>query len=155
MTSNVGARLLADKKALGFTADIDKDKNSQKDYEETKKEVMSELKRQFKPEFINRIDETIVFHKLEDDDIRKIIDIMLKGVQKRLEEQDIKIEIDDSAKDFVAKTGVDDNYGARPLRRAIQNLIEDKIAEEILDGNIQKGKKAVISAKDGKIIISS
>ena len=155
MTSNVGARLLADKKALGFTADIDKDKNSQKDYEETKKDVMLELKRQFKPEFINRIDETIVFHKLEDEDIRKIIDIMLQRVKKRLEEQDIQIEIDDSAKDFVAKTGIDDNYGARPLRRAIQNLIEDKIAEEILDGNIQKGKKAVISAKDGKIIISS
>ena len=153
MTSNVGARLLADKKALGFTADIDKDKNSQKDYEETKKDVMLELKRQFKPEFINRIDETIVFHKLEDEDIRKIIDIMLQRVKKRLEEQDIQIEIDDSAKDFVAKTGIDDNYGARPLRRAIQNLIEDKIAEEILDGNIQKGKKAVISAKEGKIVI--
>ena len=154
MTSNVGARLLADKKALGFSVD-DKDKSraEQKDYEDTKKEVMAELKRQFKPEFLNRIDETIVFHKLNNDDISKIIDIMLKKVEKRLTEQNIIVEIDKKAKELVAKSGVDDNYGARPLRRAIQNMIEDRIAEEILDGNIVPGKKAVISSKDDKIIV--
>ena len=154
MTSNVGARLLADKKALGFSVD-DKDKSraEQKDYEDTKKEVIAELKKQFKPEFLNRIDETIVFHKLNNDDISKIIDIMLKKVEKRLAEQNIIVEIDNKAKELVAKSGVDDNYGARPLRRAIQNMIEDRIAEEILDGNIVPGKKAVISSKDDKIIV--
>ena len=156
MTSNVGARLLADKKSLGFSVDDnDKSRADQKDYEDTKKEVMAELKKQFKPEFLNRIDETIVFHKLNNDDISKIIDIMLKKVEKRLAEQNIIVEIDKKAKDLIAKSGVDDNYGARPLRRAIQNMIEDRIAEEILDGNIAPGKKAVISAKDDKIVITS
>ena len=153
MTSNVGARLLADKKSLGFTVDTDKSKSQEKDYEDSKKEVMAELKKQFKPEFLNRIDETIVFHKLGDEDIRKIIDIMLQKVQKRLSEQNIKIEVDDSAKDLIAKTGVDNNYGARPLRRAIQNMIEDKIAEEILDGNIVPNKVAKITTQDDKIVI--
>ncbi len=151
MTSNVGARLLADKKALGFTLNTDESKAKEKEYEDTKKEVMAELKRQFKPEFLNRIDETIVFHKLDSNDIRQIIDIMLRNVQKRLSEQNIKIEIDDKAKDVVAQSGVDINYGARPLRRAIQNLIEDKIAEEILEGNISAGKLVKITAVDGKI----
>ncbi len=154
MTSNVGARLLADKKSLGFSVDNkDKSKADIKDYEDTKKEVMAELKKQFKPEFLNRIDETIVFHKLNSDDVSKIIDIMLKKVEKRLTEQNIIVEIDKKAKDLIAKSGVDDNYGARPLRRAIQNMIEDRIAEEILDGNIVSGKKAIISSKDGKIVV--
>ena len=156
MTSNVGARLLADKKALGFNVDDkDKDKANIKDYEDTKKEVLAELKKQFKPEFLNRIDETIVFHKLNSDDISKIIDIMLKKVEKRMKDQNIEIEIDEKAKELIAKSGVDDNYGARPLRRAIQNMIEDRIAEEILDGNIVAGKKATITAKDDKIVVQS
>ena len=156
MTSNVGARLLADKKALGFTLNSsDKEKTEQKDYEETKKEVMAELKKQFKPEFLNRIDETIVFHKLNETDIRKIIDVMLNKVEKRLADQNIKIDVDDKAKDLIAKSGVDENYGARPLRRAIQNMLEDKIAEEILDGNIDKNKVARVTAEDDKIVIRS
>lgn len=155
MTSNVGARLLADKKALGFSVDNNKDEANKKDYEDTKKEVMAELKRQFKPEFLNRIDETIVFHKLNSEDVSKIIDIMLKKVEKRLTEQNIIVEIDDKAKELIAKSGIDDNYGARPLRRAIQNMIEDRIAEEILDGNIVAGKKAIITVKDEKIAIEN
>ena len=153
MTSNVGARLLSDKKSLGFTLEADKNETANKEYESAKKEVMAELKRQFKPEFLNRIDETIVFHKLGDEDIRKIIDIMLIQVQKRLKEQNIEVEIKDTAKDFIAKNGVDASYGARPLRRAIQNMIEDKIAEAILDGKILPNKLAVIEAEDDKIII--
>ncbi|MBQ3408391.1 MAG: ATP-dependent Clp protease ATP-binding subunit [Clostridia bacterium] len=155
MTSNVGARLLAEKKALGFSANADEKTNAQNDYENSKKEVMAELKKQFKPEFLNRIDETIVFHKLTKKDISQIIDIMLKQVEKRLTDQNIIVEVDEKAKDFIAKTGVDENYGARPLRRAIQNIIEDKIAEEILDGNIVTGKKAIISVEDGKIVIKN
>ena len=153
MTSNVGARLLSDKKSLGFAGGTDKEKSEKIDYENSKKEVMAELKRQFKPEFLNRIDETIVFHKLTNNDIKKIIDIMLNKVEKRLSEQNIKVVIDDKAKELIAKTGVDDNYGARPLRRAIQNMVEDKIAEAILDGKITMGNKAKITAKDDNIVI--
>ena len=153
MTSNIGARLITDKTTLGFSAG-DKNEESQKEYETIKKDVMGELKKQFRPEFINRIDEIIVFHKLNDEDIKQIIDIMLNQVTKRMAEKGYELEIDNSVKELIAKKGVDTNYGARPLKRAIQNILEDKIAEEILDGNIKPNKKAVIKAEDDKIVIS-
>ena len=153
MTSNIGARLITDKTTLGFSAKDKKDE-SQKEYETIKKDVMGELKKQFRPEFINRIDEIIVFHKLNDEDIKQIIDIMLNQVTKRMEEKGYRLEIDNSVKELIAKNGVDTNYGARPLKRAIQNILEDKIAEEILDGNIKPNKKAVIKAENDKIVIS-
>ena len=153
MTSNVGARLLSEKKSLGFTANVDTQTASSKEYEDSKKEVMAELKKQFKPEFLNRIDETIVFHKLGENEIKQIIELMLNQVQKRLQAQNIKIEIDDKAKELIAKNGIDVNYGARPLRRAIQNMIEDKIAEEILDGKIVPNKLAKITVSEDKIVI--
>ena len=154
MTSNVGARLITDKKTLGFTSKTDENKENIKEYEETKKDVMQELKRQFRPEFINRIDEIIVFHKLTKDELRQIVDIMLKQVIKRMEEQNIKIEIEESVKDKIIEKGIDINYGARPLKRTIQNEIEDKIAEAILEGNIKPNKKAKIIVDDeGNIII--
>ena len=152
MTSNIGARLITDKTTLGFSKQGKEE--SEKEYENTKKDVMGELKKEFRPEFINRIDEIIVFHKLNDEDIKKIIDIMLKQVTKRLEEQGMKIEIGNDVKELIAKKGVDANYGARPLKRAIQNILEDKIAEEILDGNIKPNKKAYASVKDEKVVIS-
>ena len=153
MTSNIGARLITDKTTLGFSAKDKKDE-SQKEYETIKKDVMGELKKQFRPEFINRIDEIIVFHKLNDEDIKQIIDIMLNQVTKRMAEKSYKFEIDNSVKELIAKKGVDTDYGARPLKRAIQNILEDKIAEEILEGNIKPNKKAVIKAEDDKIVIS-
>ena len=153
MTSNIGARLITDKTTLGFSTKDKKDE-SQKEYETIKKDVMGELKKQFRPEFINRIDEIIVFHKLNDEDIKQIIDIMLNQVTKRMAEKSYKFEIDNSVKELIAKKGVDTDYGARPLKRAIQNILEDKIAEEILDGNIKPNKKAVIKAEDDKIVIS-
>lgn len=152
MTSNVGAKLITDKNKLGFANDKSAEDEKQ-EYENIKKEVLAELKKQFRPEFINRIDDIIVFHKLNNEDINKIMEIMLKQVQKRLELQNYKVEIDDSAKELIAKKGVDNNYGARPLRRSIQNMLEDKIAEAILDGIIKPGKKAVATAKDDEIII--
>ena len=152
MTSNVGAKLITDKNKLGFANDKSAE-NEKQEYENIKKEVLAELKKQFRPEFINRIDDIIVFHKLNNEDINKIMEIMLKQVQKRLELQNYKVEIDDSAKELIAKKGVDNNYGARPLRRSIQNMLEDKIAEAILDGIIRPGKKAVATAKDDEIVI--
>ena len=154
MTSNVGARLITDKKTLGFTSKRDENKEDTKEYEETKKDVMQELKRQFRPEFINRIDEIIVFHKLTKEEMKQIVDIMLKQVIKRMEEQNIKIEIEESVKDKIIEKGIDINYGARPLKRTIQNEVEDKIAEAILDGNIKPNKKAKITVnEEGNIII--
>ncbi len=165
MTSNIGARLITDKKHLGFTssnvsinqsAEQNEDENAkmekaQKEYEETKKEVMAELKKELRPEFINRIDEIIVFHKLNEIEINQIIDIMLNEVTNRLKEQKYNIELEPEVKEMIAKEGIDKNFGARPLRRTIQNLVEDRLAEEILDGKLEKGKKAKFTVKDGKM----
>ena len=160
MTSNLGARLITDKKQLGFTsaktttnADSNevKEKVAQKEYEETKKEVMAELKKELRPEFINRIDEIIVFHKLNDSEIGQIIDIMLKEVVNRLKEQKYDIELEPEVKKLIAEKGIDKNYGARPLRRTIQNLVEDRLAEEILDGKLTKGQVVKFTVKEGKL----
>ena len=152
MTSNVGARLITDKKSLGFSH-ADEKSDEQKDYEATKKEVMDELKREFRPEFLNRIDEIIVFHKLNDDEISKIIDIMLEEVKKRLNSQKYQIVFTPEVKKLISSKGIDKNFGARPLRRTIQNLVEDKIAEAILDGIVQKGKEAVVDVENEEIKI--
>ena len=114
---------------------------------------MNELRKQFKPEFLNRIDEIIVFHKLTDEDIGKIIDIMLNEVKERLGEKKIELSVDKSAKELIAKKGTDSSYGARPLRRAIQSILEDQLAEDILDGKLKDGVKARAVAKDDKIEI--
>ena len=140
MTSNLGARVITDRKSLGFSSNINESDKLEKQYEETKKEVMEVVKRELRPEFINRIDEIIVFHKLNDDEIYKIIDLMLKDVQNRLKLENYNVIFDDSVKKLVAKKGLDKNFGARPLRRTIQDLVEDKIAELILDGKINKGE---------------
>ena len=153
MTSNLGARLITDKKTLGFANNEDKKEDDNKEYEETKKEVMDVLKKELRPEFINRIDEIIVFHKLNDDEISSIIDIMLKQVVERLKAQKIEIELDESVKKLIAEKGIDKNFGARPLRRTIQNLLEDRLAEEIIDGKLNKDKVTKIGVKDGKVTI--
>ena len=161
MTSNIGARLITDKKSLGFsTNSLNKEDNKEeekakKEYEDTKKEVMEALKRELRPEFINRIDEIIVFHKLNDTEIDKIIDIMLEEVVDRLKEQKIKIELDTKVKKLIASKGIDKNFGARPLRRTIQNVLEDALAEEILDGKLDNEKVNKISADDEKIIVKN
>ena len=146
MTSNLGARLITDRKQLGF-ANKEGEADSKKEYEEIKKEVMAELKKELRPEFINRIDEIIVFHKLNDNDINQIIDIMLKEVVNRLKEQKYDVEFEPDVKEMIAKEGIDKNFGARPLRITIQNLVEDKLAEEILDGKLVKGKVNKITKK--------
>ena len=152
MTSNIGARLITDKKSLGFAGKNEKE-DEKKEYENTKKEVLEELKKELRPEFINRIDEIIVFHKLNSEEILQIVEIMLKQVKKRMKEQKYEIEFDKEVSTYIAEKGIDKNFGARPLRRTIQNLIEDKIAEAILDGKIEKGKKAEVKIKDNQISI--
>jgi len=158
MTSNVGARLITEKKSLGFSSNgvgVGAEGDHNNEYELVKKDVLAELKKEFRPEFINRVDEIIVFHKLTGAETEKIADIMIDKVAKRMKEQDIELLIDKTAKDLIIKNGTDDNYGARPLRRAIQTLLEDKLAEEILDGAVKSGDSAKVTAKDGKIEVKA
>lgn len=133
MTSNVGAKMITDSKKLGFSNTSEEDKKV--DYENTKKDIMQELKREFRPEFINRIDEIIVFHKLEEEHLEKIIELILDKLIKRLEEKGILIDIDDSVKKYIIKQNNDKSYGARPLRRAVQSIVEDNITDAILERN--------------------
>ena len=156
MTSNIGARIITDKKTLGFsneTKNNEKNKDEQKEYENIKKEVMGELKREFRPEFINRIDEIIVFHKLNDDEISKIIELMLNEVKNRMKAQKYEIEFSPKVKELIAQKGIDKAFGARPLKRTIQNLVEDKIAEAILDGVVKKGKEACVDCDGEEVVI--
>jgi ATP-dependent Clp protease ATP-binding subunit ClpC len=154
MTSNVGARNLTEKQAkLGFRAE-----NVQQDQtrsaEEIKEAIMGDLRKTFKPEFLNRIDDIIVFRQLTKEDIRQISRNMLDSVARRMQDMGITFTADDSAVDFVADKGFDPVYGARPLRRAIQNSIEDLTAEKLLEGEIGDGDKVTASAVDGHIAIS-
>ena len=148
MTSNIGAKLITDKKTLGFS---EEKQDLEKEYENIKKDVIGELKKEFKPEFLNRIDETIVFHKLEDTQIKQIVDIMINNVAKLLKVQGIELSIDESVKELVAKKGTDKAFGARPLKRTIQTMIEDKIADYMLEGKTRKSIK--VSSKDEEIIV--
>ena len=152
MTSNVGAKLITESKKLGFSNNTNKEDTRNNDYDNIKKDVMQELKKDFRPEFINRIDEIIVFHKLGEEDIFKIVDLMLKDLKKRLEEQGFLIEFDKSINDKVIKQGSDKNYGARPLRRAIQTIVEDSITDAIIDGSLIRNVKKTMFDEEGKIV---
>lgn len=145
MTSNVGARNIISPKKLGFVSTVDEKRN----YEDMRKNVMDEVKRLFRPEFLNRIDELIVFHSLTKENIREIVGIMLNGVSRRLEKNiGIELSVAEEAKDYLAKEGFDEAYGARPLRRAIQSKVEDKLAEELLDNKIKYGDEVMVEVKD-------
>ena len=152
MTSNVGAHTIRKQKRLGFT---DAGEDAKKDeYQKMKEGIMEELKKTFRPEFLNRVDETIVFHQLEEDHIIKIVDLMLAELSKRVEDLQISLEVTDQAKQLIAKEGFDPMYGARPLRRAIQNMIEDRLSEEMLSGKVKEGDTVMVDAKDGEIVLT-
>ena len=153
MTSNVGAKLITESKKLGFSNSSNEEERNKIDYENAKRDIMQEVKKEFRPEFINRIDEIIVFHKLEQEDIEKIVNLMLTNLLKRLEDQGYIIEIDESVKNYVIKEGTDKNYGARPLRRAIQTIVEDTINDGILNGEIKINEKKILIESEGKVII--
>ena len=150
MTSNIGAKLITDSKKLGFANSNTLDRNAL--YENTKKDIMQELKREFRPELLNRIDEIIVFHKLEDEDLKRIVELMTGKLLARLEEQGILVEIDESVKEYIINQDNDKSYGARPLRRTIQNVIEDNITDAILDGRLKLNVKKTMVEDNGKIL---
>ena len=149
MTSNTGARNIVENKTIGFANKESADSN----YEKNKIEVMNELKRTFRPEFLNRLDEIIVFKKLDKESVKKIAKLMIDKSIKKLEDRNISIEIDDSLVEYIFKVGFDENYGARPLRRAVQSKIEDKFAEEILDGKVKNNNSYILKVENDEIII--
>ena len=149
MTSNAGAKAIVEPKKLGFGAQED----AAEDYKKMKSNVMEEVKRLFRPEFLNRIDETIVFHALNEEHMKKIVGLMCRELSERVKRQmDIKLTIRDSVKKYIVEKGTDKKYGARPLRRAIQNELEDKLAEAILDGDVKAGTEVIVSVAKEKII---
>lgn len=148
MTSNVGASMITTTSKLGFSTAEDESKDK---YEKLKETVTEEMKKAFRPEFLNRIDETIVFAHLTQEEIRQIVDLMLKDLFKRLSERELSIEVTDEVKDHLAKNGYSEAYGARPLRRLIQRKVEDELAEEILSGKYTKGDTIVMKLVDDKI----
>ncbi len=148
MTSNVGASMITTTSKLGFSTSDDESKDK---YEKLKETVTEEMKKAFRPEFLNRIDETIVFSHLSQEEIRQIVDLMLKDLFKRLAERELSVEVTDEVKDHLAKNGYSEAYGARPLRRLIQRKIEDMLAEEILSGKYAPGDTIVIKLVDDKI----
>lgn len=148
MTSNAGAENIIAPKRLGFGVATD----AKADHEFMKGRVMEEVKRLFKPEFLNRIDEIIVFHQLTKEHMKGIADIMLKGIEKRCKEQlGIALTVNEAAKELLIDKGYDEKYGARPLRRTIQSMLEDKMAEEILDGKIRKSTGVEVGCEEGKL----
>ncbi|GAK13863.1 ATP-dependent protease ATP-binding subunit ClpC [Geomicrobium sp. JCM 19039] len=148
MTSNVGASALKENKYVGFTTQTEDAK-----YGDMKDKVIGELKKTFRPEFLNRIDETIVFHSLEKKHIKEIVGLMATELQNRLAEQEITFVLTDEAKEKIADEGFDPEYGARPLRRALQKQVEDRLSEELLRGRIKKGETAVITYRDGEFVV--
>ena len=150
MTSNVGAEALKRNKYVGFNI-----QDGEQDYKDMKSKVMEEMKKAFRPEFVNRIDEIIVFHALERKHLKEIVTLMSDQLTKRLKEQDIDIELTDAAKEKISVEGYDPEYGARPLRRAIQKHIEDRLSEELLKGTVLTGQKVVIDVRDGEFIVET
>ncbi len=150
MTSNVGAHEIKKQSSIGFTSTV----NEESEYEKMKDNVLKELKKKFKPEFLNRIDDTIVFHKLTDEDLDKIMDLMLKSVKERLEYREIYLNFGEDSKKFLLNKGIDIENGARPLRRIIIKEVEDRLSEEILQGSIQIGDKVKVSELENKLVFS-
>jgi ATP-dependent Clp protease ATP-binding subunit ClpC len=153
MTSNVGAELVRKGSAIGFTSTSDEAKTREQAYEKMKEKLLGELKKAFRPEFLNRIDGVVVFHSLTKEQIRKIVDLMLASVTQQLGEKKIKLEVTDAAKDFLGDKGYDEIFGARPLRRVIQDMVEDKLSEDLLRGKFREGDTVVVDKEGEEIII--
>jgi ATP-dependent Clp protease ATP-binding subunit ClpC len=158
MTSNIGTQLLNKEAALGFKTmmkDEDKKLGDVRAHEEMMRKIMGEIKQVFRPEFLNRIDATIVFHALREDQIRQIVDLLLQRVQKQLVAREITLETTDEGKAFLVQKGYDAAFGARPLRRAIQNHVEDPLAEGLLTGRFHPGDTVVATRQEGELVMAA
>ncbi len=153
MTSNIGAETIRKGANIGFATKTDESKAREESYDRMKEKLLAELKKSFRPEFLNRIDGVVVFHALSKDHIRKIVDLMLASVTKQLAEKGVKLEVTDGAKDFLGEKGYDEVFGARPLRRVIQDRVEDKLSEELLRGKFQFGDTVVVDVEENEIVL--
>jgi len=153
MTSNVGAELIRKGTTIGFTSRSNEAKTQEQAYEKMKENLLNELKKTFRPEFLNRVDGVVVFHSLNKEQMRKIVDLMLASVTQQLSEKGIKLEVTDAAKDFLGEKGYDEIFGARPLRRAIQDMVEDKLSEDLLRGKFQSGDTAIVDLEGEEIVV--
>jgi ATP-dependent Clp protease ATP-binding subunit ClpC len=153
MTSNVGAELIRRDMTLGFATQGDATQKQQMDYEKMKDRVLTELKNRFRPEFLNRLDASVVFHSLGKEELRRIVDLMLGQVAKSLKEKEITLVVSDAAKDLLGTKGYDPVFGARPLRRVIQNMLEDQLSEAILRGEFRSGDTVEIDARDDRLVM--
>ena len=147
MTSNIGAHTIKKQKSMGFA--FEQKENTE--YEKMKENIMEELKRNFRPEFLNRIDDTIVFHKLNKDDMLSIVGLMLKSTSDRLKNNSVNIDFNENCKEFLLEKCIDENYGARPLRRIITKEVEDKLSEELLKGHLRIGDKIAVSVRENQL----
>ena len=153
MTSNVGAELIKRDMSIGFSTHVDDEGKQHVEYDKMKGKVLGEMKRIFRPEFLNRLDATVVFHALNKDHIRRIVDLMLDQVVASLKEKGVTLEVTDEAKDFIGNKGYDPVFGARPLRRSIQTLVEDQLSEALLRGEFMPGDTVVVDCADDSIVI--
>lgn len=153
MTSNVGAELIRKGTVLGFTSRSDEAKTQEQAYDKMKENLLGELKKTFKPEFLNRVDSVVVFRSLDKEQIRQIVDLMLASVTRQLKEKGIDLTVTEPAKDFLGEKGYDSVFGARPLRRVIQDLVEDKLSEDLLRGKFQSGDAVVIDLEGEEIVV--
>ena len=153
MTSNIGAEVIQKGSTLGFVSRTDEAKTQKQNYETMKEKLLGELKKSFRPEFLNRIDSVVVFQSLTKEDIRQIVDLMLVAVTQQLAEKGVKLEVTDAAKDFLGVKGYDEVFGARPLRRVIQDMVEDKLSDGLLRGKYQTGDTAVVDLEEEEIVV--
>ena len=154
MTSNIGAELIRKGTNIGFTSHADEDKVQQQSYEQMKEKLLAEVKKTFRPEFLNRVDGMVVFHTLNKEHIRSIVDLMLKVTIEQLAEKDVKLEVTEAAKDLLGEKGFDEVFGARPLRRTIQDMISDRLSEDLLRSKFRGGDTVIVDAVDGEIVVN-
>jgi ATP-dependent Clp protease ATP-binding subunit ClpC len=153
MTSNIGAEYINRNTGIGFSPRGESSEMQEREYEGMRERVTDQLKQNFRPEFLNRIDGVMVFHALKPEEIRQIADIQIQRVREQLAEQQITITLTDEAMDMLARKGYDHTFGARPLRRLIQNVIEDPLAEGVLEGRFQAGSSVVVDVQDDEIVL--
>jgi ATP-dependent Clp protease ATP-binding subunit ClpC len=151
MTSNLGTRDIQKGPGIGFATAGDEEVT----HERMKDRVMDELKKSFRPEFLNRIDEVIVFHSLSREDVKSIVDLMMKRVREQLKSKDVDIELTDQAKDLLAEKGYDPSLGARPLRRTIQRMVEDPLSEKLLWKEFKAGQTIIVDARDDEVVFEA
>jgi ATP-dependent Clp protease ATP-binding subunit ClpC len=151
MTSNLGTRDISKGVGVGFSASV----GEGYDYDKMREKVLEEMKKDFRPEFLNRIDEIIVFHALTREDVKNIVDLMIRRVKDQLRSKDLEMELSDAAKDLLAERGYDPALGARPLRRTIQRLVEDPLSEKLLYKEFRAGQTIIIDVRDGELVFET